>query len=457
MPASPNILLITDDQHRFDFFQGGAVPSLRTPNLARLADEGTTLTNAYSSCPLCVPTRFTWLYGLRASQATGAWGPFDDRWPTHLRSMAHLLQHAGYHTAIIGKLHSHNGLPRLDLAGVADETRARGFDDVTEMSGKSLVKWFDCAYTRHLAQRGLLDAYRRRLEELGQSHTEPLPFDREDSMDGVIGRHLRAWLEGYADERPFFLHASFCGPHFPYDPVRPYADRYRPEDMPAPAGVDDPEDARRYRTVRARYCALIEQCDDEIGDLLDVLERRGLAEDTVVIFGTDHGDMMGARGRLGKHQPYDASARTPVLVRYPGRVPGGVRLDAPAESIDLPCAILEAAGVAGAPYELLPGSPGRSWWGYVAGRVDDHRSWAYSEMGDWKMVCDRDWKFIHRRDGDDELYDRRNDPQELDDLAGDPDRQEHVRRMQRRVIESLSENIAPPTRDLAGTPPNTET
>jgi arylsulfatase A-like enzyme len=245
--TSPNILLITNDQHRFDFFEGGAVPTLRTPNLSRLMDEGTTLTNSYSSCPLCVPTRFTWLYGLRASQGNGAWGDFDGRWPVHLRSTAHLLQHAGYHTALIGKLHSHSGLPRLDLLDIEEESRGRGFDEVTEMGGKSLVKWFDCHYTRHLEERGLLQQYRERLETLGTGHIEPLPFDAEDSMDGVIGRHARDWLQAYDGDNPFFLHASFCNPHFPYDPVPEYAGRYQPEDMPPPVGWTIPTASGRTR------------------------------------------------------------------------------------------------------------------------------------------------------------------------------------------------------------------
>lgn len=449
----PNILLITNDQHRYDFFENGAVPALRTPNISRLMEEGTTLTNSFSSCPLCVPTRFTWLYGLRASQGNGAWGDFDGRWPVHLRSMAHLLQHAGYHTALVGKLHSHSGLPCIDLLDIEDESRGRGFDDVTEMGGKSLVKWFDCHYTRHLEERGLLDQYRERLERLGTGHTEPLPFDAEDSMDGVIGRHARAWLQRYEEDQPFFLHASFCNPHFPYDPVPEYAGRYRPEEMPPPVGVDDPERIRAHQVARARYCGLIEQCDEEVGRLLQVLDRRGMTENTVVVFGSDHGDMMGYRDRRGKHEPYDASARTPVVVRYPGTVPAGATLRAPAESIDLPCAILEAAGYDDVPGDLLPTSPGRSWWPYVCGEADQHREWAYSEMGPWKMVCDGRWKFVHRSEGDDELYDRANDPDEMNNLAEEPGQGERVRRMQSRIIESMSENIAPPSQDLAGKEP----
>jgi len=446
MNAPPNILLITDDQHRFDFFEGGPVESLRTPNLSRLMRKGTTLDRAYSSCPLCVPTRFTWLYGLRGSQGNGAWGEHDDRWPTHLRSMGHVLQGHGYHTALIGKLHSHSGLRKLDLLDHVDQTHARGFDDVVEMSGRSLVKWFDCTYTHHLAERGLLDEYRRRLEELGPNTTAPLPFDKADSMDGVIGHHARRWLESYDGDQPYFLHASFCGPHFPYDPVPEYAERFKPADMPKPIGVEDPERVKYFQLVMARYCALIEQIDEEAGRLLDLLERRGELDNTIVIFGSDHGDMMGHRNRLGKSTPYDTSARTPIVVRHPDAVPAGRVLSDRAESVDLPCSILEAAGAAGqTPGDALPGSPGRSWWGYVTGERDEHRRWAYSEMGPWKMVCDDQWKYVHRSDGEAELFDLAGDPFEMNNLAGDAEQGDRVRQMQAWIIESMSAAVAPPT------------
>ncbi|MFW5856263.1 MAG: sulfatase [Planctomycetota bacterium] len=448
----PNILLITDDQHRFDFFEGGAAPGLRAPALARLRREGTTLTHAYSACPLCVPTRFTWWYGLRASQGNGAWGDFDDQWPQHLPSIGHALQGAGYHTAIIGKVHSHSGLRKLDLVARRQEIHDRGFDDVVEMSGKSLVAWFDCTYTRHLEKQGRLETYRARLAE--DLHLcDPLPFPPEDSMDGLIGRHARAWLEGYDGAKPFFLHASFCNPHFPYDPPQPYAARYRAEEMPPPEGVEDPDAIARYREIRAAYCALIEHCDHEIGALLEALDRRGLAENTIVVFTTDHGDMMGHRNRKGKCEPFDTSVRTPVTARWPGRIPAGVERDALAESIDLPCTLLEAAGLGADATAHFPSSPGLSYWNVLLGKTDHHRDWAFSEMGPWKLCADQRWKFVHRADGEDLLFDREADPWELDNRIADPAQADRVRAMQRQLITSLGETVAPPTQPIAGKGP----
>lgn len=450
--ANPNIVLLTNDQHRWDFFSGGAVNALHAPHLQRLRREGTTSENMYSTCPLCVPTRLSWLYGLRASQANGAWGELDTQWPSHLRSMAHVLQDAGYYTSVVGKMHTHSGLRRLDLGQLKDQIHQRGFDHVVEMSGKSLVKWFDCTYTRHLEERGLLNTYRETLERLGGDHAQVLPFDPSDAMDAVIGDHACEWLKSYQGKKPFFFHVSFCNPHSPYDPPEPYASRHRPEDMPVPYGLDDPEAIRKYQAVRALYCGLIEHCDEQIGRILDLLDQLDLTENTVIVFGSDHGDLLGDRHLLGKHQPYEASARTPLTIRFPGAVAAGQSLKAPCESIDLPATLLEAAGCRGAAGHWLPSSPGRSLWSLATGRGAPPRDWAYSEMGPWKMVCDGEWKFIHRRDGPDELYHLPADPGECHNLAADRAQDERVRRMQRWIITSLSENIAPPSQHLAGVP-----
>lgn len=441
----PNLLLVTNDQHRHDFVEGGPVPSLRTPHLARLRREGTTLANAYSACPLCVPTRFTWWYGLRASQGNGAWGEVDSEWPTHLHSLPQRLRQHGYRTAVIGKIHSHSGLHRMDLTACRAGIHARGFDDVFEVAGKSMLKWHDCDYTHYLAERGLLDTYRRRLDTLGAHHTEVLPFAAEHAVDAVICRQACDWLDRAPAEQPFFLHVSFCDPHFPFDPPAEYAARYRPEDMPPPVGIDNPAFIAHHRLVCARYCALIEHCDAQIGRLLDQLDRRGRRDNTAVIFSTDHGDLMGSRGLFGKSEPYAGSARTPITVRFPGRVPAGHVLDAPAESIDLPASILAAAGLDGSPRDLLPGSPGRSWWSYLDGQTTHQREWAFSEMGSWKMVADPNWKFVHRQNGQDELYDLQADPHEQHNLAELPTQRDRVRAMQRRIIASMSEAIAPPS------------
>ena len=447
-----NILLITDDQHRWDFFEGGVAPTLRTPALSRLAAEGTTLSHAFSNCPICMPTRFTWLYGLYASQARERLLANAHDWPTHFPSLAHALQQRGYDTSLIGKLHSHAGLFRRDLVADVHETQERGFNAALEVSGKSLAWWYDCLYTRHLARKGLLETYREdvasRCEQLGgRERYAPSPLPCEDHMDSFIGARAREALGRLPDDRPFFMHVSFCGPHFPLDPPEPYFSRYRPEDMPPPEGVEDGEEMRRWQERRALYCGLIELVDHEIGRLLQRLDEKSLANNTLVIFTTDHGDMMGHRGFGGKGRPFDTATRTPAIVRLPGVIAGGKTLDGLVEAADLPCTILEAAGCGDddAIGALLPNTPGRSWWEYARGETDTHRQWVFSECntGAWRMCRDRDWKYVFTTDGEDLLFDLRSDPWEFHNLIDDPALAERVSRMRAMLLESMSRCAAP--------------
>jgi len=444
----PNILLITDDQHRWDFHDSRTVSCLRTPALSRLRAEGVSLTNAVSNCPICMPVRFTWVYGLYAGQAGEGLLRNAQDWPTHPPSMPQALRKAGYRTALVGKLHSLQGLSRRDVCAHENETKSRGFDDVLEVSGKSLAYWYNCHWTRHLASRGLLEQYRAdvqsRIEQLGGKEPyRPSLLDTADSMDAFIGEHARRWLSSCRDDKPFFLHASFCGPHFPLDPPETYFTRYRPEDMPPPRGVEDPKRIRVWRERRAAYCAMIEQVDDEVGRLLEVLESRGIAQNTLVIYATDHGDMMGHMDRWQKGTPYDTSVRTPYTVRWPGRVASGRTLDDPVETVDLPCTILEAAGLGNDPSLHLPNTPGRSFLRYVTGEERVHREWAFAEHGSgWRMCRERDWKYVYQPDGEDMLFDLERDPWEQQNLIAEPSKRERVSRMRRELVESMSHCIA---------------
>ncbi|MFW6286858.1 MAG: sulfatase [Candidatus Sumerlaeota bacterium] len=450
----PNILLITDDQHRFDFFgRTGAVPALRTPNWDRLVEEGALFERAYSNCPICMPTRFTWLYGLYASQApAGLLGNAHD-WPTAYTSIAHLLQEADYSTALIGKLHSKAGVFFHNIVKDEAETRARGFDYVDEVSGKALAYWFDCRWTEHLEEIGKLDYYRSRFTDMQAvfEYGEPVPIDLDpkDTMDGYIGGKAREYLQSVSTDKPFFAHVSFCGPHFPIDPPEKYWGMYRDAEVPPPEGVEDVEKIEEWQDRRRRYCALIHQLDDEIGSLLSMLEERGLAENTLVIYACDHGDMMGWNDQKHKSRPYEFSARTPMIARWPGRIAAGQVFDDPIEAVDLPATIIDAAGVASDIREKIPESPGRSFLPLGTGKGAAAREWAYSEWGmgekAWRMVYADGWKYIERGNGECELYDVIADPLEAQNRVSDPGQAGRVSTMRSQLVRSMMQCVAPST------------
>ncbi len=450
-----NILLITSDEQRWDFWDSRAVPALRTPSLDRLRSEGTTIEHGYSGCPICMPTRMTWLYGLRASQVAEGLMRNAHDWPEGLPTMAQRLREAGYHTALIGKLHSLAWVEPRDVVAEEARTRRRGFDEAFEVSGKILPAWnYRCRYSEHLAARGLLERYRADVMRRspffgGQERLEPSFLAVEDHMDGFIGDRVCEWLSEDNGSGPFFLHASLCGPHFPLDPPSPFFGHYSPDEMPPPVGVEDPAEMSSWQRQRALYCGLIELVDNQVGSMLDALEARGWAEKTLVVYTTDHGDMMGDHGRRYKGMPHDASCRTPVIARLPGVVADGVVSEAMVESVDLPLTLLDAAGVDVGSPRMLPQTPGRSYWPVLTGRCAEHRPWVYSERGGaghgWRMCRERDWKYVLDLQGADRLYDMQADPYECRDLAEKPEQLGRMNCMRRQLLVSMSECVAPNT------------
>lgn len=453
-----NIIFITDDQHRWDFYDNRAVPGLRTPALDRLRADGMALPHTYSNCPICMPTRFSWLYGLYATQAAENLSRNDHDWPTTYQSMAHALQAAGYTTALIGKLHSHGGMAPFDLRDYAGETRSRGFDHVQETSGKVIAYWRDCHYTAYLKERELFEAYKRDIEQrapfLKQVKTEPRRpgfLRTENTIDAFTARLACQWLEEHHRRAaPFFLHVSFCNPHDPLDPPEEYFYRHKPEDMPEPEGAVDPARIAEFKWKRAAYCGLIELVDAQIGAVLDKISELGLDDDTLMLFGTDHGETIGHHNYGTKGPFYDTSVRTPLIARLPGVIPAGVQRDAMIEAVDIPCTFIEAA-TGFDPRACLPSTPGRSFWKLLRGEADEHRPWVFSENRGalirypWLMCRERDWKYAYTEGAGDFLFDIRSDPWETDNLVAAPQHRETLARLRRQLIESLNRRVAPDT------------
>ncbi len=467
--TKPNIILLTDDEHRWDFYSGGLIDGLNTPTIDSLKQKGVTLPNSISNCPVCMPTRFTWLTGLYASQSPS--GPRNGKdWPLGHPTFAHALQRAGYHTSLIGKLHSHCGptLSQNHLKDLEIHTKERGFDDVFECCGRSILAQKgekNCRYTDYLKSRGiyekLVEDTRSRDHRLGGKnfHSSSV-IDIEDHFDNFLCREMVRWIDSYSSEKPFFLHASFFGPHFPLDPPEPFFSRYKPADMPPPVGVDDPEEIDFWQKQRASYCGLIEFTDYCMGKFLEAVENKGLFDNTIIIFTSDHGDMMGDHHLFFKFKPYDASARTPTVIYDPNsKRPGGTILQDMGEAVDIPATLLEA-GSDEHLQEAMPGSPGLSMLQYARGEKDSHRKWAYSELGHlcpgskaWRLARTQDWKYVFGTHGD-MLFNMKEDPYETNNLIDDKDQLKRMNDMRGLIIERLGSLLVPPATIQCNTDPS---
>jgi arylsulfatase A-like enzyme len=347
MADRPNLLLLMTDQHRFDCLSCvGSDHPVHTPFLDDLAAGGTRFTNAYSACPVCVPARRTLMTGTRPSThglLMNGW--CDLPFPT----LPQVLHDVGYQTHLVGKLHFKPGRARFGFESTdwADGPWHHGSTDD-----------FDNDYFRFLADHGI-----SRREAIAHGMTpnghpaRPWHLDERFHFSNWAADRSLEFLERRDPTCPFFLKMSLIHPHQPLTPPAGYLEKYlRPEvEIPPPVvgdwaradtthrsvdewRIDLPAQQMRY--MRAAYYATIEHLDHQFGRVL-----RSIPKNTVVIFCSDHGEMLGDHRWMRKRTPYDGSAHVPLIVNTPGG-PGGQTCEKPVELMDVMPTFLDAAGVA---------------------------------------------------------------------------------------------------------------
>lgn len=466
MAERPNVLFITTDQQRGDAL-GCLSPEVKTPNLDALAAEGVNFTRSYTTCPLCMPARASWITGRYAHNHGviangGCVLPEEQR-----QSWANGLRAAGYRTAFIGKHHFFGASPGVDTRELRHRVEAFGFDDVHQVSGKGMSARCLCDFTAYLQEKGLLQTHVERYLELGGTPTDldtlrrvvgPAVLSEDDYIDAYTGRKGTEWLEACSHE-PFCLWLSFPGPHSPFDGPGRFADMYEADSMElSPAYFDSLEGKPSYqherqvappdsgeaqrlaREAKALYYANTTLIDHWVGRAIDALGRRGLLENTAVIFTSDHGEMLGEHGAYSKTLFYEASARVPFIVTWPKQFAPGRQSDAFVETVDVYRTIAELAGIDAANsvfgHSLLP---------ILRGESDAVRDAVFSELGSRKMVRAGDCKLVYDPDGDgaEELYDLAEDPHELSNRVADPSVHAIVADLQESLLDWMIQTQAP--------------
>lgn len=392
----PNILLVTSDQHHHQVL-GAHNTVLKTPALDRLAEEGALFERAYCPNPTCTPTRASILTGMYPS-AHGAWS-LGTKLAEDVPTVGALLNDVGYSTSLIGKAHFQ------PLASTPEQTSIEtpetihdldfwrgfhgpyyGFDHVELTRGHGDEYMAGMHYGLWLEEQGL-ENWRQffgrrdpdRVDEPAREHVWDLPEEFHYSV-WTADRSIAAIERSAQAGQPFFCWASFHDPHPPYLVSEPWASMYDPADVTVGVKVpgemdtmppwhrltqqDAPDfspwqetpffnhgfhDQRvseeQLRADIAVYYGMTSFLDAQVGRILDNLDRLGLSDNTLVIFTTDHGHVFGHHGLTAKGPfHYEDLLRVPFLVRYPGRVPGGVRSAALQSLVDLAPSMLTAAG-----------------------------------------------------------------------------------------------------------------
>jgi arylsulfatase A-like enzyme len=411
-----------------------------TPTLNALARRGVRFENCYCAATLCSPSRNSIITGLFPGQH-GVCGNMGEPIATELRAdtYARHLQELSYHTAYVGKHHyiDRSGL-EYDLVEDDRLLREYGYHHVWQVGDVADARHGADRFTRHLADKRLLEEWRSKVDAAYVAGSDPA-----DTTDGYIGESALRYVQSYAEDAPLFLAVGFVGPHGPYWAPEPYASMFAPEEVAEPVGIrgrvragsdlyaardlarearlDDPATVDRFRRQRAASLGMVAFIDHQIDRLLQVLAERGWLEDTLVVFTSDHGNLLGDHGLEGKRFFHEPVSRVPLLMAGPGmsadRRVGVTVARELVSGVDLYPTFLDAAGAA------RPGGDrareGISLLGLLRGQVAP-RLEVFSELGTAMMVRDAHNKLVYdpEQGGVLELYDLRKDPWELHNLAG---------------------------------------
>jgi choline-sulfatase len=451
--SQPNILLIMADQ-MVPFLTGAYDhPVVKTPNLDRLAAEGIRFDAAYSPCPVCAPARACLMTGRHMSRIgaydNGAGFGFDQ--PT----FAHYLTLAGYDTVLAGKMHFigpdqlHGFARRFNTniypAGF-DWTPQRGLEHVSERT--HALKYLGEAV--HVDRWSDYLSYDKETHLRAREYLHAKGVERFKAMEGQVEA-----------SKPFFLCASYHHPHEPFWPPQAYWDLYEGSPIEVPEFPENLEDTytildrwlntnhgvakapglrkpESMRRLRRAYYALVSYIDDKVGELLSTLHQSGLDQDTIVVFTSDHGDMLVERGMVQKRCFYEWSSRVPLIVRFPdGRLAGTTRPE-PVSLIDLAPTFLDFART---PASERLEMDGRSLVGLLEG--SDAEDWEaiseYHSQGAHTpcfMIRQGDYKYVHIHGYPDrQLFDLSADPGEWNNLAGKPETHDIQARLEARLLE----------------------
>jgi arylsulfatase A-like enzyme len=456
-PDKPNLLLIMTDQQRGDCVGAAGNPVIRTPNLDKLAREGVLFRNAYSCVPSCTPARTALLTGL-APWRNGMLG-YGRVGEGYEIEMPQALRDAGYYTTGIGKMHWH---PQRNLHGF--------HHTILDESGREQSTDFRSDYRSWLFSRDpLVDPDET---GLGWNDYRGWPYKLPEKYHPThwTGDTARHFIESYDRSEPFFLKVSFARPHSPYDPPQRFWDMYNDTDLPEAnlgdwAGrYEQPSDESnsiwhgdlgpgQVRTSRQGYYSNITFIDEKIGEIMAALEKRGMLENTVIVFTSDHGDMMGDHHMWRKTYAYEGSANVPMIIRWPRETLSdqrGLVLDHPVELRDILPTFMDAAGVPGA--ETLDG---KSMLSLIENRdapwrtfIDLEHDRCYHDLNHWTAVTDGHSKFIfHCETGEEQFFDLDADRGETRDLAKDPAYGDRVAQWRQHMVDHLSERGEPFVKD----------
>jgi arylsulfatase len=435
-PERPNIILIMTDQQRFDTLAAWGYDHMITPHMDRIVREGLSFRQAYCPGATCIASRaaiFTAMYG----HNTGVYS-FQD-WANHRTWVEDLADH-GYRCVNMGKMHYS---PRDVPGGFHERVIVENPTNMVHLHGGVDDDWG--RYLQwHSAERPL-ERNKTDPEWVDKYQGAAWHLDEHLHSDVFIGMAATTWIDNYQGADPFFLQIGLTGPHEPWDPLPRHLEMYEGRPLPEPiwreGELDEkpPQhrahqefhattghesvidmrgiDAEGIERMRRHYYAKITTVDEQVGRVLAALERRGWLQDSLLIFCSDHGEMLGDHHMAYKWLMYDPIVHVPLVIRHPGSVEQPGEVHDLVSLIDLGPTILEAAGIDVPTYH-----EGRSLLPYLAGQEIRPRDYVFCEDNYQIMMRSQHHKLVYYIGQEmGELYDLEADPHELYNLWQRPE------------------------------------
>lgn len=434
-----NVLFIVSDQHRRDTAGCYGHPLARTPHLDRLATSGVRFNGAYCQAPLCGPSRSSIITGTQV-HTCGAFTHWQEASLPDMPTLGSVFRQGGYITGAIGKLHVKGETRKRDLG--FDDRQMRyytyHYEDYINAVGPKNVNEYNC----YLSKDG---PYPR---DVYNAANEPIRMDERMMYDAVVSDQVIDFITRHRKDR-FFLWAGLEKPHPDWYAPAEYHRMYDPAGMSLPATLRDTEPSIPRATLQhlreahkrsdadvrgclAAYYANVTYLDAKIGQILTSLEVLGLRERTIIVYTSDHGELLFDHGMLQKHCFYEGAVGVPLVMSLPGVLPSAAVRDHVVSLVDLFPTLTHLTGV-----PTPAGLEGESLADVLNGQAPLEGREAFSEFYSWgvpeRMIRTGRWKYILTIDDVDQLYDLENDPLERSNLAEESSCQEIRRQLCQRV------------------------
>jgi arylsulfatase A-like enzyme len=449
----PNVLFIMTDQQRFDALAiVGKYPFLKTPNLDKLAKEGVIFQRAYTQCAVSAPARGSLLTGCTVENHGVYTNAFDINSSLPMKTFDEILVANGYYAEYHGKWHS--PLKPKDcyskFTEIADYKSflSKAVEKQVPGKGERLNNDFKQPYKPNpmdevYNEGGDYSTMMPILVKSGQPdyHGE-LMIPEKYSMTNYQGNQIIEALNRAKDSgKPFSITCSFNFPHAPMLPTKPYAGMYTVGQMPVPTSINDDMmnspyskangrntktnygDSTKIKYMMADYFALITEIDTKVGEIMATLKQTGMDKNTLVVFTSDHGEMLGSHGMREKNVFLEESARIPMIISFPGKIKAGTRVENAVSNMNLAATILDYLGIKNQKND------GSSLRPLMEGKKTDKfdfvvTEWNFHMKGEEPnyMIVKDNWKMFIPYNADsktiDVLYDLQKDPYEMNNLLG---------------------------------------